>query len=326
MKANSAIVAPKSVLSPLTHSTPGHMWYKAMHGVGYNFGPLFQKQLEVESLSGMHKSRSIVSLSEPIEEYQQSSYPMHPVCIDGCLQTVGPSLWKGNRSNVDAVLIPAIIESIVINPTALRPELGISVTSSAYVGVGRLEHAKNFMSEASVYDPNTGALLFQIAGLRYHELDILERQHASQSYGQIHWKPDITYLTQDKLLDLPTLTEEVIGNPNGRGSFPRHAIQLIDMIAHKTPTLKVMEINMNPYDLTSTWLDRGSFDKSSRTACREYHFAATDTSILMNIQEKYGAQGNTKFSLLDLTRSPRDIQLGMAGMDLIIVNLVGVLK
>jgi hypothetical protein len=295
-----------------------------MHDAGYSFGPVFQKHLEVESLSGTRKSRSLVSLSEPAEEYQQSYYPMHPVCIDGCLQTVGPSLWKGNRSSIDAVLIPAIIDSIVIKPTAVQPARGISVTSSEYVGVGRREKTKNYMSNASVYDPDTGSLLFQVSGLRYHQLDVLEHQHANHSYSQISWKPDITSLTKGKLLELPI--ETLYGSPKRGGTWLTRVSQMIDFIAHKRPNLKVLEVNMTPGDLTSVWLDRGNFDKDSRAAYLEYHLATTDATTLMSAQEKYGAQGEAKFSLLDLTRPPNDISSSTAGFDLVIVKMVRVPK
>jgi hypothetical protein len=295
-----------------------------MHDAGYSFGPVFQKHLKVESLSNTRKSRSVVSLSEPAEDYQQSFYPMHPVCIDGCLQTVGPSLWKGNRSSVDAVLIPAIIDSIVIKPTAVQPEFGLSVTSSEYVGVGRREKTKNYMSNASVYDPDTGALLFQVSGLRYHQLDVLEHQHANHSYSQVCWKPDITHLTNHKLLELPI--ETPYGSPNHGETWLTRVSQLIDFIAHKRANLKVLEVNMTPGDLTSVWLDEGNFDKDSRAALLEYNLATRDAKTLMSAQEKYAAQGDTKFSLLDLTRPPNDLPLGTAGFDLVIVKVVRVPK
>lgn len=291
-----------------------------MHDAGYSFGPVFQKHLEVESLSNTRKSRSIVSLSEPAEDYQQSPYPMHPVCIDGCLQTVGPSLWKGNRSSVDAVLIPAIIDSIIIKPTVAQPEFGLSVTSSEYVGIGRREKTKNYISNASVYNPDTGALLFQVSGLRYHQLDVLEHQHANHSYSRMCWKPDITHLTNDKLLELPI--ETAYGSLNHGDTWLTRARQLIHFIAHKRPNLKVMEVNMTPGDLTSVWLDEGNFDKDSRAAYLEYSLATPDATTLMSAQEKYAAQGDTKFSLVDLTRPPNDLSLSTAGFDLVIVKMV----
>ena len=204
-----------------------------MHDAGYNFGPCFQKQLEVESISGMRQSRSLVSLTEPDSAYPQSIYPMHPACIDGCMQTSGPSLWKGNRSSVSAVLVPAIIDSLTIISKASRSKKGISLSSSKYVGRGRREETKNYMSDVSVYDTDTGSLLFQMSGLRYYKLDTREDLHATHSYSQVTWKPDITWLTQEKFSDL--FSGENIGHqPIGKVD------QLIDLIAHKKPNLKAM--------------------------------------------------------------------------------------
>jgi hypothetical protein len=280
--------------------------------------------MQVESVIGTRKSRSIVSLTEPAEEYQQSYYPLHPASIDACLQTVGPSLWKGDRSSVNAVLIPAIIESIVIKPTAARPEFGISVASSAYVGVGRFENPKNYASSASVYDPDTKALLFQVSGLRYHNLDVLEDQFASHSYAEISWKPDITFLTRDRLLGLPV--EEPFCAGRNHSSPLGEVNKLIDLVAHKKPNLKVLEVNVATNDLTSIWLDRESFDKVTGAACVEYELLLTDAATLMNVQEKYGAQGDTGFTLLDFTRPSSDIALSTSDFDLIIIKLVSVLK
>ena len=136
--ANKASVASEADLVQLKHSTPGHLWYKAMADAGYGFGPFFQTQLEVESTSGMRQSRSLVSLVEPPSTWSpQSSYPMHPACIDGCVQTVTPSLVAENRSGINAVLVPTVIDDLVINPITTRPETGISVATSEYVGKGR---------------------------------------------------------------------------------------------------------------------------------------------------------------------------------------------
>lgn len=311
---------PKSALAPLQHPVPGSLWYKAMHDAGYSFGPVFQKHLEVESLSNTRKSRSKVSLSEPIEDYQQSYHPMHPVCIDGCLQTVGPSLWNGNRSSVDAVLIPAIIDDIIIKPTTVQPEFGLSVTSSAYVGVGRRDKNKNYLSNATVYDPNTGSLVFQVSGLRYHQLDVHEHQHVNHSYALTSWKPDISLLSSEKLLNIRS--ETLYSTPNSADTWLAQASQLIDFIAHKKPNLKVLEVNMTSRDLTSLWLEEGNFDNEARAAYLEYSFAATDATTLMSAQEKYTAHGETKFSLLDLTRSPKDLASSAAGFDLVIVKMV----
>jgi len=288
-----------------------------MHDAGYYFGPRFQKQLEVEALSGNQTSRSLVSLTEPSEAYEQSVYPMHPVCIDGCFQTVGPSLWRGNRSTVNAVLVPAMIESIIISTVEDRPEVGLSIASSEYVGIGRRDEMKNFKSGASVYDPSTGALLLQVSGLRYSKLDTQADLHAAHCYSRVDWKPDITFLTHDKMLALPT--EGVYGK-SGDEYIP-YINRIIDLVAHKTANLKIMEVSMIKDDSTSLWLGENGFDKSVRAACRDYHFASSDAKALMDAQESFGTQKNARFSLLDMAKE-NDFELSNIDFDLVVLRLV----
>lgn len=307
-------------MSPLAHPTPGQMWYKAMHDAGYNFGPQFQKQLEVESTSGFRQSRSLVSLTEPDSEYPQSVYPMHPACIDGCMQTSGPSLWKGNRSGVSAVLVPAIIDNLTINAKTTHPENGISISSSKYVGRGRRDEAKNYMSEVSVYDTGTASLLFQMSGLRYHKLDTREDLHAAHSYSQVIWKPDFTWLTREKLSDL------VLGRPGSRklnrGNQPMGNFnQLLDLIAHKKPNLKVMEVSMVAGDRNSVWLDTLMLAESSRAAHDKFSFVTNDAAALIEAQEKYKAESNAEFSIFDFTRPHNDFRTpAELNFDLVIVD------
>ena len=52
IELNMEDVPSQAALEPLKHTTPGHLWYKAMHDVGYNFGLHFQKHLENESTAG----------------------------------------------------------------------------------------------------------------------------------------------------------------------------------------------------------------------------------------------------------------------------------
>jgi len=306
-------VAPESVTPKLTHTTPGQMWYKAMNDAGYNFGPVFQKHIEVETRSGVRKARSKLSLSEPEEEYKQSYYPMHPVCIDGCLQTVSLALFRGNKSDVDAVLIPAIIDSIIIIPSSTKREFGLAVTSSKYAGIGRPEVSKNFTSDVAVYDPISRDLLFEVAGIHYHQLDVLAYSKEKDTFGRTEWKPDIACLTGGMLPDLAVSTHD----DRNLSTINR----LIDIVAHKIPNLTVLEANMSSGDQSSIWLDGRYFDIGSRAACKGYTFASSDPGALMNAEEKWSTNGNVNFDLIDFTRrTPEDSIISK--FDLIVIKVV----
>lgn len=302
------------------HTAPGAVWYKAMNDAGYGFGPAFQKQVEVESISGQRESRSTVSLAEPKSEYSQSVYPMHPACIDGCLQTSAASLWNGNRVSVNAVLVPAIIDEIIIDRPVTRSETGLSVTSSRYVGLGRVEDTKSYMSNITVYHPSSGALLLKVSGLRYHKLDTREDPYAMHRYSRLTWKPDITHLTQDGLssyVEKSHSSSRCTNTENPSTDIDR----VINVIAHKKPNLRVIEINMIPKDTMSLWLEGHRSGKSIRASYSKYQFVSPDASTLIEAQKKHASNRNTGFDLLDAALDAGGSEGSGHGFDLMIVRL-----
>ena len=156
---------------------------------------MFQEQLEVESISGKRHSRSLLSFTEPESEFSHSNYLAHLISINNCLQSSAPSLWNGNRSGINNVLVPAIINSVMITSKA-RPDTAIADTTSRYVGLGCREEIKNYMSSASVSNPHNRSLLFHVSGLCYHRLDTREDPYAAHKYSKVTEKPDITLLSQ----------------------------------------------------------------------------------------------------------------------------------
>ena len=292
-----------------------------MEDAGYSFGPIFQKQIEVEAVAAKPYSRALLSLSEPPSAYAQSPYPMHPVCIDGCLQASAASLWNGHRSSVDTVLIPAMMDEVIINDSPANPETGIAVSSAEYLGIGNLDEKKSYKSNVTVYNASTGLLLFQVSGLRYHSINTREGHHATHTYNRLLWKPDITHLSQSGLQSLKS--EQTANFSQVETGSLTKLDQLIDMIAHKKPTLKVIEMNTLSTGSESIWLDGSHFDKSSRAACHLYHLASATPAGLLEAQEKYGS-GNTTLSLLDPTGSSQELAPSETDFDLAIVKLVSI--
>lgn len=192
-------VAPKRYLEPFQHGTSAQPWYKALSDVGYSFGPHFQKQIEVESVAGKRYSRVLLSFSDPQSTNAQSPYPMHPVCIDSCLQSGVPSLWQGNRSSIDMALVPAITDDLVIYSRSTSLKTGIAVSTSEYTGKGRIDDAKSYKTHVSVYDTESNYLIFQMSGLHYNKLEIHKGRRGLHKYTRLSWKPDISHLTEIQL-------------------------------------------------------------------------------------------------------------------------------
>ncbi|TGO56821.1 hypothetical protein BOTNAR_0215g00160 [Botryotinia narcissicola] len=278
--------ASEANLSPLCHTTQGNLWYKSQESIG------------------SRRSRSYVSLEEPPTAWKrQSEYPMHPASIDGCFQTVTPSLWAGDRTDINGVLVPAVIDTLVITPVSSRPKKGISIATSEYTGRGRTEEAKSYFSSCLVYNPEDGSLLLRLTGLRYHKLDTGKSIKDGHTFMRSIWKPDITFLSQDNIPTFPWEDEK------------SKTDTIASLVAHKKPTLKVMELNLKSADSTSFWLDDNDADRS---AYAEYHYTSIDASSLLVAQFKYENQRDVKFSLLDL-HSP-DQGLASSDVDLLLIR------
>ncbi|KAB2572374.1 Reducing polyketide synthase rdc5 [Lasiodiplodia theobromae] len=284
--------ATESDLKPLQHSTSGRLWYKAVNEIGYGFGPSFQKQIAVEARVGQRQSRSTVSLTEPPAAHSpQSQYLMHPASMDGCFQTLTPSLWAGDRVALNAVLVPAIVDELIVAASTSKPETAISVTTSEYTGRGRPEEAKSYASSCSVFDPNTSALLLKVKGLKYHKLDDGAEPNAGQTYCRSVWKPDVTFLHESQLL-----------NVLSDGETPK-VHQIIDLVAHKKPNLRVAEVDVASTDSIKApklWFNGG--DQSARAAYTEFFFSTNNAKCLLDAQAQYQKERNCSFGLSDITK------------------------
>lgn len=302
-------------LQPLQLAGSGMAWYKAMEDAGYGFGPLFQRQLEVEAIAGQKRSRATVDMADPPSAYPQSFYPIHPACLDGCLQTCAPSLWSGRRNSVNAVLVPAIIDELTIVQQDGKTGTGIGISTAKYVGLGRKDLTKNFMSDSSVYDTESGNLLVRISGLRYHKLDTRESPYEAHKYSSVVWKPDFEHLSQSALSEFPGRIFD--GTTSGLESL--HS--LLNLAAHKNPRLRVLE-TVSIADISdSLWLDVDEKHRSSRVATSHIKYATANADGMLAVQERHESAPNAEFAILDITQPLTQTTPDEEKFDLVIVRV-----
>ncbi|KAJ5773670.1 hypothetical protein N7457_008566 [Penicillium paradoxum] len=283
-------VAVPEDTKPLQHPVNANLWHKAMLDAGYSFGPKFLKQLEIESRPGSRNSRSILGLEVPESKYPQSKYPMHPAAMDGCFQTCAPSLWNGNRHAVNAVLVPAMIDSLVI--TSSTADRGLSLTSAAYVGLGRPTDNKNYMSDARVYDPETGTLLLHLSGLRYTRIDTGASVYDAHTFSALVSKPDVTLLTTQSLRRLAEREQDA------QDASVAVAGDIIKLAAHKKPSQRVLELNFARGVSQSVWASSIEGQDIIGKTYRQFVYRLTDPKALVEAAQKYTSE-KMEVSLLD---------------------------
>ncbi|TDZ24672.1 Fumagillin dodecapentaenoate synthase [Colletotrichum orbiculare MAFF 240422] len=84
---------------------------------------------------------------------------------------------------------------------------------------------------------------------------------------------------------------------------PNTTQDLISLIAHKNPTLKVLEINLSPKDTSSLWV-QGDEASPVRAAASRYTLVASDATTLVGAQGLLsGKAPSAEFGLLDVTKT-----------------------
>ncbi|KAH6855501.1 hypothetical protein B0I37DRAFT_423972 [Chaetomium sp. MPI-CAGE-AT-0009] len=276
-------------LAPLRNPTSAKLWYKAQNEIGMNFGPAFQKVLSIEATSGQQTSRALLSLEPPKSKWEpQSYYPIHPAVLDACLQSVTPALVAGERSRIQDITIPSVLDDIIINKVPKVLQEGLSLAESVFTERGRKDQLKSYYANINVYDPETGALFVRVRGMHVTKLDGGPKADP-HTFHRVSWKPDVSLLTEDQLVYL---------TPDETGRSKVDAI--IDLVAHKNPTLNVLEVCLNADDTSSIWFE--GTDPSARAAYSGYHFASTDAQALVSVQTQYEGRPKTSFTVANPTK------------------------
>lgn len=294
-------------LKPLEHPVDASLWHKAMLDAGYSFGPKFLKQLEIEARPGSRTSRSILGLEIPESKYPQSKYSMHPAAMDGCFQTCAPSLWKGNRHAVNLVLVPAMIDSLVV--TSSKADRGLSLTSAAYVGLGRPTDNKNYMSDAKVYDPETGSLLLHLSGLRYTRIDTGPSVYDAHAFSALQAQPDISLLSTESLRRLAEKKQK------SKDVSLAMANEIVKLAAHKKPAQRVLELNFVPGVSQSVWANATDGHDIIGKTYRQFAYRLMDPKALVMAGQQYSSD-KMEVSLLD----PENVGSAEDAFDLVVVS------
>lgn len=294
-------VVSKEQRAPLKYAKSGSEWYKALNSIGYGYGTEFQKLQSVEAIAGSPKTRSYISLTPPFSSLTQSQYPIHPSTMDGCIQAFIPSVWHGDRCAIDTVLLPAIIDDLIITNNVTKTNFGVAIATSKYSGSGRISDKRNWYTNISVCDPETGNILFKLNALRFHQLPVA-KIGAEHVITRSMWNPDITFLSEEHL-------------SKNTGTVQR----IVDLIVHKKPALKVMEINLGSTDTSSIWFaedDEGL--RPTRALYSTYRFITSDPNNFVAVHEVLSQHRDSTATLVDPTAA--DFTFEESDFDLVILK------
>lgn len=273
-------------LKSLDNPTSFRPWYKALSEANVHFGPAFRKVLSLEAVNGERKCRAMVDLTPPPSKYEPASYfPIHPAPFDASLQVGAPPNVLNERSSIHDVTVPGMIDEVILNRVPKDVKAGLVIAKSVCKPSNFVDKTKDACTDISVHDPETGTLYFQARGMTYVTIDV-DRPPNLHTSDYVSWKPDISLLTQDQVMYLDPADFDQTCKLDA----------VIDLVAHKKPLLRVLEINLDEADTSSLWL--APTDMSARSACSGYAVATTSSDMIPCLEAKYDDEKATFHSIV----------------------------
>ncbi|KAI2780394.1 hypothetical protein F4815DRAFT_493302 [Daldinia loculata] len=174
----------------LPRRLPSSSFYAAMQRIGISYGPEFQALTDISTSTIEHAAQAKI-----IDKHNHVSAPfsLHPVVIDGCLQSLLVAMRKGLCRNFDGLFVPVSIDELVV----YRGTSEIHVRAWTEKGDLRLGQAE------CVAD---GRLALRMRGLKLAPLE--DDNPATNSIDQhaaarIYWLPDFDFADHKALFSAP---------------------------------------------------------------------------------------------------------------------------
>ena len=300
--------ATDSEVAPLVHPLSATALYKRMGEVGYHFGPAFRRILKVEIKPNHSRGRAFMMLDPPASNAKQSSYTMHPVAIDGCLQVVPlAALGRGQFSNTNILLAPTLVGDVVMHPQEVGESGGSSgnciiTTEAKWSGVGNPDDPKSLACSLRAFSEQSKELLIEMQGLRYNPVNATaDRPHA---FTQVVWAPDFEFLSPEQMAvelnDKGSSSSSSCDGKEEENPAVECMAKLASLIVHKRPSAKILEValdeGLGESAGRSLWLD-GVRERAGQIAAGcAYEISTPSEKARAEVGERYSAEENLKIS------------------------------
>ena len=224
---------------------------------GLVFGPRFQSLTEMYFPRA--KGQRIAVAKTHLREYEnpeflhKSEYRVHPITLDAVFQTGLLADAAGSVENLRAG-VPVSIDHVHITNSLMLSETGTAYAKARRVGF-----------DASIFDAHLcdeeGQIIVEFHGVRmitYPGVESFQVPNERHPYLRVIWKPDISvFLRNNSDMDFAqALTQSSPSYRSGVSGQPLDALSTcLDLIAHKRPTIRVLDLTDEITTVTDRLLD-----------------------------------------------------------------------
>lgn len=294
--------APAEAFEPLQYPELSIQSYKyTMKDAGYVYGPSFQRIIDYEWRWGEPRTRARLSMEEPVSNWKQSFYPIHPVSMDSFFQLSGFPIKQLLRTiNDNSVLMPATIDSLVVASRESHSAQCPVVVDATDLRIDSKLSNKNFSISGGIYDPADKSTLLRMKGLRYNMLESRATRATDHVYTRFAWDADISLISETNLIKRLEDGHTDLSVANGFSSDSISIHKILNLVAHKKPTLKVLEIHAESGPSSYLWLGDRSLHSTVRGGFSRYHCISNKAKDIFEMQELHSGSRHVTFELRDV--------------------------
>ncbi|KAI2686207.1 hypothetical protein CBS147317_2346 [Penicillium roqueforti] len=282
---NAALQSKYKPPSGALESTAKRTWYEKFIRQGLNYGPTFQTISEF--YTPRMKSESFASATAPLLKTSGDSisvYPVHPIALDGMIQLAVVAATNGKPKELRAQ-IPTRLPSAIVHTSTSSNQTCQMHAIVKRIGFG-YTHAGIEMIDSD------GQIVAQFDDIRLSpyqsnsQADIEDKRHPVL---RVLWKPDIYGLGLMAMDDAQHHVQKFADEAHSPVSGPLLKMgAMLDLLAHKNPRLRILEIGNDVQDITLAVLGllsaQGSFKRLSAYSTASVSDDGTILGGLLNLE------------------------------------------
>ena len=284
----------------LPRHVPQTYWYDVLENVGLKYGPAFQG---LNGISTALKDHDAVATLSPFGDLRK--YILHPVTIEQCLQILMVAACRGQGKSLIGLPVVTAIEHLVVS-SSVQNKLnvrGTAVESSS----GGVE------GNVSVISENGGPIL-SIKGCKTSTSPVPSHRTEQEDklLSFVKWDTDATFSDLNQAFALSHSKPD-----------PLIISDVLKLLAHKNPNLKILELGNGADEMTRLILDTLNSGFGERLYLN-YTYAATSLDAAFRLRAAFRGVSNINVEFYDI-QNLQSSNLQAGAYDLVVTTDVRLL-
>ncbi|MCJ1285677.1 hypothetical protein MMC26_005018 [Xylographa opegraphella] len=275
------------------HVAPAY-WYDVLESSGIKYGPAFRGLDEIST--ALTKQEAVATIS-PFEDAKK--YILHPVTIDQCLQILMVAACKGQGRLLTELSTVAAIEHLVV--------LGCGQAKLKVRGVTAQSRSGGLIGDVSVVSEDG----YPVLSIRRCETTLVLNDRPKSEdklLSFVKWDTDATYCNLNRAL-APTHSQPK----------PSIILDILKLIAHKNPKLRILELANGANETTHLILSALKSQYGERQFLN-YTYAATSFDAAFRAKAAFKGIHDINVVFFDIEQKLQSHILQAGAYDLIITT------